>query len=26
VASILILPTLLVLWANYHNKKTAKSL
>ena len=26
VASILILPTLLVFWANYHNKKTAKSL
>ena len=26
VASILILPTLLVLWANYHNKKSAKSL
>jgi predicted RND superfamily exporter protein len=26
VASILILPTLLVLWANYHIKKTAKSL
>ncbi|MDA7850232.1 MMPL family transporter [Acidimicrobiaceae bacterium] len=26
VASILILPTLLVLWANYHNKKNAKSL
>ena len=26
VASILILPTLLVSWANYHNKKTAKSL
>ena len=26
VASILSLPTLLVLWANYHNKKTAKSL
>ena len=25
VASILILPTLLVFWANYHNKKTAKS-
>ncbi len=26
VASILILPTMLVFWANYHNKKTAKSL
>ena len=26
VASILILPTLLVFWANYHNRKTAKSL
>ena len=26
VASILILPTFLVFWANYHNKKTAKSL
>jgi len=26
VASILILPTLLVFWANYHNKKRAKSL
>ena len=26
VASILILPTLLVIWANYHNKKSAKSL
>ena len=26
VASILILPTLLVFWANHHNKKTAKSL
>ena len=26
VASILILPTLLVFWANYHNKKIAKSL
>ena len=26
VASILILPTLLVFWANYHNNKTAKSL
>ena len=26
VASILILPTLLVFWANYHNKKTANSL
>ena len=26
VASIPILPTLLVFWANYHNKKTAKSL
>ncbi len=25
-ASILILPTLLVFWANYHNRKTAKSL
>jgi len=26
VASILILPTMLVFWANYHNRKTAKSL
>ena len=26
VASLTILPTFLVLWANYHNKKTAKSL
>ena len=26
VASILILPTLLVIWANFHNKKSAKSL
>jgi len=26
VASMLTLPTLLVLWANNHNKKTAKSL
>ena len=26
VASIVILPTLLVFWANYHNRKTAKSL
>ena len=26
IASILILPTLLVFWANYHNRKTAKSL
>ena len=26
VASLMILPTFLVIWANYHNKKTAKSL
>ena len=26
IASLLILPTFLVLWANYHNRKTAKSL
>jgi|MGYP005667105019 predicted RND superfamily exporter protein len=26
IASLMILPTFLVIWANYHNRKTAKTL